>query len=228
MPKPPKPSDREPSPRHKEKGSKRSDFERAVEAVRQLSNQELEPSDLTQYELETGSERGDRGAAILMAADLENALQSSIARLLRIPPKHRSELFGLNGPIGTFSYKVRIAHAISIFGDVTRRNLDIIRNIRNAFAHARRPIRFTNLRISALCDYLVVPRLIRPRDLEFLSALEEIPESLPRKRYRDVCTNLAFNLIAWNSRAPFIISHQALPFDLPQDYEVSARQRPLP
>lgn len=228
MPQPPKPSDRERSPRHRTERGSRTDFKRAMDAVRQLSNAGLEPSDLAQYELEAGAERGDRGAAILMATNLENALQFAIVRMLRIRPKRRSELFGFNAPVGTFSYKIVIGHAIGIFDDVTRTNLDIVRAVRNAFAHARRPIRFTDAAISALCGYLIVPRLIRREDLEFLSGVAEIPESPVRTKFRTVCTNLSFNFLAHNSRGPFRIAPAGVSLELPTGYEAWAIEKPLP
>jgi hypothetical protein len=45
-----------------------------------------------------------------------------------------------DAPLATFSAKIRLAYALSIFGSSTRDDLDTIREIRNAFAHSTRPL----------------------------------------------------------------------------------------
>jgi hypothetical protein len=49
---------------------------------------------------------------------------------------------GDRGPLSTFSNKILMGHALRIYDENTRCNLDIVRNIRNAFAHSKRPINF--------------------------------------------------------------------------------------
>ncbi len=61
----------------------------------------------TQYFEEANAEKNDRGAAILIATNLENALESAIIRQLQLGSKRR-DLFGLNSPGGTFDFKIRI------------------------------------------------------------------------------------------------------------------------
>jgi hypothetical protein len=227
-PRPPKPPDREPSPRHKQKRHSQTEFETAIVAVRRLSDADPTPDDVAQYQQEAGAERGDRGAAILFATDLENTLQLAIIRMLQPASKQRAELFGHNAPMGTFAYKITIAHAIGIFGDVTRKNLDIIRTIRNAFAHARRPIRFTDDKISALCNYLVIPRVRRLNDFAGPISAEEKPGSPAREKYHAVCINLSCNFLVHNYRARFSIAPEGINFQLQRDYEVWATDKPLP
>jgi len=58
--------------------------------------------------------------------------------------------------MGSFANKIIMGQAIGLYGQQTRRNLDIIRAIRNAFAHAKRPISFGDDELIALVSFLVV------------------------------------------------------------------------
>jgi hypothetical protein len=100
----------------------------AKEAVSVLSDQDPGQDDFEHYRLETGRESGDRGAAILLATNVKNALQISIRRWLPVSGALRQELFkGPVAPAGTFAAKIIIGHALGIYGPATRQNLDIIR-----------------------------------------------------------------------------------------------------
>jgi hypothetical protein len=201
----------------------------ALEAVRRLSKLDPGPDDFKHYQEEAGAEKGHRGAAILRATDVENALRKSIRRWLNLGPKMRDELFGSNGPGGTFTNKIIIAHALGIFGDKTRQNLDIIRTIRNAFAHAAHPIRFDDPDIATLCEYLEVPDPIRFGDVKGPLSPDPESSSAAREKYRMTCENTAQNLLVHNFTGPMRISHEALKVGLRYDnYEVLARENPLP
>ena len=86
----------------------------------------------------------DRAVAILAATQVEDSLESAI--LSRLSPKLTkrdiAELFENEGPISTFSSKIRMAFALRLFGHEVRTDLNCIREIRNVFAHARAPIKF--------------------------------------------------------------------------------------
>ena len=60
----------------------------------------------------------------------------------RLIANRTKELFKMAGPLGTFSNKVLVAYALGVFGVETKNNFDIIRTIRNTFAHCRKPISF--------------------------------------------------------------------------------------
>jgi hypothetical protein len=160
-PKPPLPAGIEPSPRKKEKRMTRDDRDSIQAALTALIDAEPTKQHYAQYIEEANAEKNDRGAAILIATNLENVLESAIIRQLQLGSKRR-DLFGLNSPAGTFDFKVRIGHALRIFGDETRGNLDIIRSIRNTFAHAKIPIKFTEPAITKACALLIIPRLLPP------------------------------------------------------------------
>ncbi len=85
---------------------------------------------------DVGREQNPRAAALGAAVMVEVGLSSMLrARLWIRNDKADDELFRSNGPIATFSQKIKMAEAIRIIGPATRANLDHIREIRNAFAH---------------------------------------------------------------------------------------------
>jgi hypothetical protein len=201
----------------------------ALDAVKRLLDLDPGPNDFKHYQEEAGAEKGHRGAAILLATNVENALQKSIRRWLKLEPERRSELFAFNGPSGTFGNRIILAHALGIFGAQTRQNLDIIRTIRNAFAHAERPIRFDTPAIATLCYFLVVPDPIRLGGVK--GPLSPAPKTSPvaQEKYRMTCENTAHNLLVHNFTGPWGVALEALKEKFPYDnYEVSARENPLP
>jgi DNA-binding MltR family transcriptional regulator len=93
------------------------------------------------------------GAAAL-ERNIENAIRSKLQRLSK---RHFEELFAENSPLGTFSAKIKIGFAMELYGLKTKTDLEHIREIRNIFAHAERPITFATKRIRDLCHNLHVP-----------------------------------------------------------------------
>ncbi len=54
----------------------------------------------------------------------------------------------------TFSNKIYLAHAMGLIDEITRADLNIIRNIRNIFAHAMGHVSFANPEIQQECNKL--------------------------------------------------------------------------
>jgi hypothetical protein len=132
-----------------------------------------------------GGNRNDRGAAVLLATTLENSLQFAIERKLNIAEVHRTRLFQDEGaPLRDFSAKIRMGHAIGLFGDETKDNLDFIRLIRNVFAHAPSPVNFSIHAISDACTLLKVPQPVDQADDQKAEA------ATGRERYQLVCERI--------------------------------------
>ena len=98
----------------------------------------------------------DRASMILGAAMVEEAL----LRLLKANVKHRlnsaemQRLFGYEGPVGSFSNRIRVSQAFGIIDRETRRRVDVIKEIRNAAAHSHSELTFTNDPIRAALVYI--------------------------------------------------------------------------
>ena len=69
----------------------------------------------------------------------------------------RDRIFEGNGPLSSFSHKILTGYALGLFGNVFRHDLDLIRELRNGFAHARHPMTLTTPQVAEVCKYLRVP-----------------------------------------------------------------------
>lgn len=81
----------------------------------------------------------DRMTALLGAAIIEHALQVALmSKFVPLGKTDHSNVFdgAGNGTLGSLSNKTRLGHALGLFGPQTRADIDIIRNVRNVFAHA--------------------------------------------------------------------------------------------
>jgi len=133
-----------------------------------------------------GGNRSDRGAAILLATNLETSLRMAIERKLSIQEKHRVMLFEDEAaPLRDFAAKTRLGYAIGLFGDETKESLDFIRLIRNAFAHAPSPVRFSTAEITNACTFLKVPVRVGEAESHADTSVTG------RERFRMVCERIA-------------------------------------
>jgi DNA-binding MltR family transcriptional regulator len=97
----------------------------------------------------------DRGCA-LMAAEY---LSAQLAELLQAhfvddAKACKAALEDANGPVSTFSSRIEFTYLLGFIGPVARRELHLIRKIRNEFAHEYKPLAFENEAIAARCREL--------------------------------------------------------------------------
>jgi hypothetical protein len=89
-------------------------------------------------------------AAILGAVMVEHELDACLRRrFTRISDEDWGEMLEDNGPLRSLHSKIILGHALHIYGDATRDNLNILRSIRNAFAHSKKLINFDHELIAA-------------------------------------------------------------------------------
>lgn len=87
---------------------------------------------------------------------MDNCLAVAIRAAL--PNKIAAErLFEDRSPLNSFSAKIAMAHALGLYGNETRRNLDILREIRNIFAHDVTLLTFESPGIAQACQELRIP-----------------------------------------------------------------------
>jgi hypothetical protein len=94
--------------------------------------EELERTVALIEELENQS---DRAAAIILAAWVEEELLGAIKSKLEKDDSIFKKLFYNSGPLSSFSAKIDIAKALGIYDSEIYSDLNIIRRIRNEFAH---------------------------------------------------------------------------------------------
>jgi hypothetical protein len=115
-------------------------------------DKELDRRHLIYAELRTQT---DRGAAIIGAALVEEALRRALQSKLQIKvnPNIKQRLFEANGPLATFSAKIDLAYSLQLvdLDESQYRDLHLIRKVRNEFAHAVEPITFDSQKVKNLC-----------------------------------------------------------------------------
>src|SRR5262249_50310703 len=119
-------------------------------------------------ELEHESHR----AAIIVGGSLvEYCLEKYLRTKLRVPRNSEEEgiLFAETGLFGTFSQKIWAAYFMNLIGQITKRDLDLIRLVRNEVAHNVNPVSFNTPEIASRCKELdlaknSIPALKNPPD----------------------------------------------------------------
>lgn len=119
--------------------------------IRELSHQELSDADfqeaLTQLD---APDVPDLVAAVLAATLVEHALEQTLKRNFK---RHDASTWGRMidgaGPLRDFHAKIVTGFALGRFNDDVRINLNIVRDIRNAFAHSKALLRFTHPTVRA-------------------------------------------------------------------------------
>jgi hypothetical protein len=129
----------------------------------------------------------DRAVAVVAASFLENNLAMSImARFRELTEPERKALFGDDRTVlGTFSAKIEIGYALSLFDGDVKRDLDTIRTIRNRFAHHLEVRTFDHPDVRDLCD-----NLLGPKFLAWAEAKARPEVSKRRQRYLNTASHL--------------------------------------
>jgi hypothetical protein len=98
---------------------------------------------------------GHRAAALVAGAMLETDLTKVLkAQFAHLTESEINDLFGSSGPLYSFSNKIKFAYALRLISSQFRDDLDVLREIRNAFAHSQRPLNFEIQEIGAMCRRL--------------------------------------------------------------------------
>ncbi len=79
---------------------------------------------------------GGRGAVLLGAARLDLACERLLKGIMHSNPKGEDNLFDPDRALGTFSAKIALAYRLSLIDKDTEHALQMIRKVRNHFAHS--------------------------------------------------------------------------------------------
>jgi DNA-binding MltR family transcriptional regulator len=77
----------------------------------------------------------DRGCGLFAAAYLDSSLSDLLYASLVANKKIAADLFEATAPLATFSSRIKMAYYLGLISEPCRRDLNIIRAIRNDFAH---------------------------------------------------------------------------------------------
>jgi DNA-binding MltR family transcriptional regulator len=111
----------------------------------------------------------DRGAALLAGAYADTALEVILRRCMvqdDAAQEEIDELFTDSGPLGTFSAKIRMVLALGILPAVFCRDLNLVRQIRNDFAHHAGEVTFETPSIRSRCEATITGTHVRTLERE--------------------------------------------------------------
>lgn len=146
----------------------------AVEALRRfLDKGSLSPEntlpEIFEFEVTDDRRFADRAAALIVAALLEDALKTAIStHFVSVDDNTINQLFSSgvdDGPLATFSARIRLGYALGIYGPDMRADLETIRLIRNVFAHSRHLLDFSSPEVENVCKQFIFPTKFPWNDL---------------------------------------------------------------
>jgi mannitol operon repressor len=95
----------------------------------------------------------ERGAALAAAAFVDDLLQKVLAAFLLDENSSSELLNGKDAPLASMSSRIRAAHAMGLISEEEKRECDLIRKIRNEFAHKVK-MSFDDARVKGLSSGL--------------------------------------------------------------------------
>jgi hypothetical protein len=143
-------------------------------------------------------ETHDRSVAIGVGSLMEHLLRLCILEnMIPLKPSGEKEIFeGPNAPLGTYSARILIGYTLRLYGLKTKRELNKLRLIRNAFSHTFDEITFETKEVKAACYKLSFwEGLVALHDMPDLRAetIAKLGKS-PKHRYVHSATFIADNL----------------------------------
>ena len=116
----------------------------------------MRPEDLEYFSdfLKEFQDETDRGAALVGAALLDKQL-FDLLRSHFLDKKESVELLeGGSAPLGTFSARIKASYCLGLISDLEHGELQLIRKVRNEFAHQTHGLIFQNEKVISLCGNL--------------------------------------------------------------------------
>jgi DNA-binding MltR family transcriptional regulator len=118
----------------------------------------------------------DRSCAILGVSYLEFLLDQLLRQVFVQDEKAQQQLLNDQGPLGTFSTKIELAYCLGLTTKEERDDLNLVRKVRNDFAHKLKSLTLGDRGIKARCLEMKLPQ-------EYYS--EELGQSLTEAYQND-------------------------------------------
>jgi len=163
-----------------------------IQILRQFTNRPASAEHQDEFDKQVDAKADDRGVCLLIVAQLENELDRALDYVIDPPANVRAALYEQDGPLATFARKISMAAALEIIGPISRVNLGIIRHVRNAFAHAKRPIKFSTPEVAGVCADLKIINIYEPPVV-----MDQQPDLAPRARFENVCAQTMLSLASY-------------------------------
>ncbi|WP_416549244.1 hypothetical protein [Phaeobacter sp. JH18-5] len=99
----------------------------------------------------------DRGLPLVAAALIDDLLLRTLSSFFVENGSSDKLLKGASAPVGTLSARVNLCHALGLIDDYEKSEIELIRKIRNRFAHARHGLTFADKSMQGLCASFTSP-----------------------------------------------------------------------
>jgi len=145
----------------------------AISGLKKLMKEPIisvDPGDHVQHLID----ESPRSSIILHGALIEEMLVDRLERLMpSINSEERARLFQFEGPLGSFSNRIRMAQAFEIIDRPTRKRVELIKEMRNAAAHCHARIDFKTpqIRTAVAALFGKEPRVFDDWDIKSISGL---------------------------------------------------------
>lgn len=144
-----------------EMGRSRGGSSRIYEGLRKLIQDRPDTNraweHLGHWHLGSGDDRSD---VLLAVALLEQSIENAILQFFA----NKDDTIFIDqseGNLSNLSMKIRLAYALGIIEDKIRKELKIIKDVRNVFAHSASIVRFDSEEISNAIEQLVIPKTVK-------------------------------------------------------------------
>lgn len=137
----------------------------------------------------------DRGCALIAAAFLDEAFDTLLRARMVANKQNTDGLLQQGRPLSSFSTKIRVSYAMGFIPEEVFRDVSIIREIRNKFAHLHGPLSFNDESIADQCKSL---RLVLPSKADAKS----------RSRFMHV-TSVLYTALSTEARKPRVVAPSA-------------------
>ena len=189
--------------------------------LRALSRQQGETDHIAEFTKQLYNESNDRGSALLAVTNADVALTQVLYQRLRLGEGEREDFDKPGGPLENFSQRIKMGRALQIYGPDTEFNLDLLRHLRNAFAHAHIPITFETKEVAAAISLLKLLSVKHPRPVD----IENRPlPSGNRQRFLHHCEIVTHNLSVWAFYGVLPVPKE----HLPDGYFAFSQPEPMP
>jgi hypothetical protein len=189
--------------------------------LRTLARQQGTVDDIAEFTRQLNNESNDRGSALLAVTNADVALSQALYQRLRIGEAERDDIDKPGGPLETFSQRITMGRALKIYGPDTEHNLDLLRLIRNAFAHAHVPITFETKEVAAAIGLFRSLPVSPPRPVDVEK--KAVPSG-NRQRFHHHCEIVTHNLGVWAFYGVLPVPEE----HLPSGYFAFSQPKPMP
>lgn len=117
-------------------------------------------NDINEFIKELGKET-DRGAALVAAAVVDYKLKAVLQAhvISGLTDKQRNHVFGRQGVLDTFAAKITLCYALGLIDKAEYEEIDLLRNIRNDFAHETYGLSFET---DPICSHVLRLKWVEP------------------------------------------------------------------